>query len=1117
MCLYNSVNNFNVSNVDKNIKSDQCGSTSEQSSCQYPNISKNKQLNCCISVLQRYKSLHDILNLSSHDELYQEDNYEEKLLPPNIFKLAYLNNSNLTNYHTEQLYTSSSVKRTLAEDEPSSVTNSKRIKKELTLKSYRRNNLYVSDFNESIYKDAIKKIDIDSKGIFKNSVLEELDPTIKDRGFIKSSADLSATYFNLKKYILEKVNPFLNEITPTSDIVITPGMSISDLIFNCISNSNFFEMLSENCRKMLINIRATFDEVLPHILQNYINFKHNDSFKKTKIFLNKKKLLPIVKELVIDTVLKLPDSIIHAIEKFDQNEVISSLFIDFHDVFISKSFMKRNIIPIINSNKNKFVNKEVDNNLIFFNNLLEKIGNLLKTSCIFNERVILLGEYEVEQLAKYLLSDICGMPAKFHKKLKLNFGNIEDHQKLIDYDDLDKHCKKNMVTSPSVKELQQFTKINLENIANTNSYEVINKIIEIDGSLKQAEATSIIKNNNQLRQYIAIKELNLRSYHINNLRHREHTSSIYEHAIQMINIDNMELFKNSVLRNLNVIIKRRNFTKSFINLSLTYSNVRKYVLDIISPHIDNIILTADIKITHEMSISDIKYKCLSNTVFFKKLDKVCKKTAEKIVTIPDDNFSHIIQSHINFDSEGRLNITHRKNEFFSEIKSLIIETISNLPQSIINEINKFEQNEILTGVFSVTHGILLPKNLIRTLNLLFNRNMLSYDSFECTLYLSSMIRKIGNIVKEYPIFHKGKLFFLNEYAEKTLSTYLLGDIYGIYDKTITKKLNCDINFMPLLGIYEQDLSMIVIDKEEFENSFIDKLKQTTQLDKYFTKKGKVDIDLSLTYSRVKNYMLEKFYHFLKEVEENTKIKLYHGMTLDDLKISYISNEKLFHQLRMFCSDLNDFIKNCTNSILINLIQCVVYSKIESSQKIVLKKDMRAVFHEDISMLLIKNIPKASKAIVTAIKSLTQSKLVKMHFSLLDGVYVNNTSLIKIKLAFEYTQNKVENDKLLISLVNKIALNVNTIDKYEHSSFNKIINSHIVFEDMTAYDYITKLVKEEIYALKNSLAASVKIINNGKIENADQKIMCKILGNIESHLIEICVNSYKIYVLKHVNQ
>ncbi|WP_092343763.1 hypothetical protein [Candidatus Ichthyocystis sparus] len=1217
MYLYNLSNDFTGSSIDdnKNIKNDTCDNTTEHV-C-YENTHKSNNygygFNHSVGIIPKDEHTHP-LSFCTHDTSYQENNHEEYLLPPDIFKLTQLGKPNLSSkiyrFDNDQTRTSSALKRqcikdesiliepnpkridlkkntkeiitasnlknigqtkkylskskipewqiikkeirielyrcdareimcaektfnalplsptehiaaknTLIDNEPQSITqnlirvgpekisiNINAVKKNIILKYYQHHhiNLWHAKSNSRIvYIDAIKKIGIDNNGSFKNCVLEKMSEIIERRNLLKSSIDLSQTYSNIRKYVLDKISSLFEDDTIDSGILITPGMSISDLRSSCLSNNTFFKKLREHCKKIKQDIQLTSNNNLPRIFQSSATFNLNDYINptniKVRVYYKKDLFMPDTKRLIIDTISNLPNSIISEIEKIDPKIIVNSLFSDVHGVLVSKSLIKNmNLLFASNRHEFEFANKRFDDNLNSFNKLLEKIANIVRKFCIFHDGVFLPDKSTAEQLSKYLLSDMYGVSSKFHKKLKLPAQNTQKPRK------------------------------------------------------------SITRNTYPSEPKTMTKEFCIKPYRKANLLSADNTSNIYEYAIKKISIDNNSRFKDSVLEELGDYITIRGFTSSSINLSKTYSNVRKYVLDKISLYISDAITTTDVLITPGMSLSDLAYNCASNNIFFEKLSKNCEEAVKNIKLVPSNYFSSIIQSCIYLTSTERLIIISKKNKLCSAIKLLIIETISNLPNNIIHELKKFNPNEIYDGLFVNIHNIHLQKSLIRKLELIFNSNKLPDNKFISNLnFINNLLTKIFIEVESQSVLHSGKTLFPGEHTAKLLSKYLLSDMYNIPTKihkelTINKnikdnmsesnykkssetnihdnvklsllkkpllipqkKLKWDLNPVSPLYIYKLALSGIDIDKSNFKSSFIDKTKHYPFVIKHLSRKEKIDIDLSITYNNVKNYILETFSPFLKEIEEKTrsKIKLTNGMTIDELRLSYASNEEFLDKLREFCNKVIISIKNGSNNTLIDIIQLRVPFGIEISKKIMMNKERKNSFLKEIKNLLITNISNVPKTIAESIKLVPNTDIINGCFSNFYDMYVDNESLLKAKLIFDTIILKVINDPLLSESVDKISLD--KIRKQNIISRKKIVNSNLICGKLSTYSYVKKLVEKEFPTLKDKLSDPILTIRNNKIETADQETRDDIFDKLGSDLIETTVISYnRLFVKKH---
>ncbi|WP_176695817.1 hypothetical protein, partial [Candidatus Ichthyocystis sparus] len=331
-----------------------------------------------------------------------------------------------------------------------------------------------------------------------------------------------------------------------------------------------------------------------------------------------------------------------------------------------------------------------------------------------------------------------------------------------------------------------------------------------------------------------------------------------------------------------------------------------------------------------------------------------------------------------------------------------------------------------------------------------------------------------------------------------------------------KKLKWSHDLISTISLYKLALSRINIDKGDFECSFIDKANNYPLVIRHLNKKGKINIDLSITYNNVKNYILETFSPFLKEIEEETraKIKPTDGMTIDELILSYVSNEDFLDKLHKFCTKVIISIKNRSNTTLTDLIQYCVSLGTEISKTIRMNKERKNLFLNELENLLITNISNMPKIIAESIKLVPHANIINGCFSNFHDMYVDNESLLKTKLMFDAIPLKVINDPLLSKSVDKISLNrIDKIRKQNLIKIRKIINMNSICKKLPIYNYIKKLVEKEFPTLKNRISDPILIIRNNKIETADQKTRNEIFNKLGSDLIEAAIISYNRLCIK----
>ncbi|CUT18282.1 MULTISPECIES: hypothetical protein [Candidatus Ichthyocystis] len=110
---------FNADGVDEKqyINSETNNITTEPLSYQNKCMTSNENYDFHTEVLPKHEPYYDFLNLHNSGDLFQEDDYQKRLLPPDIFKLNKLGECNLLSKtkgsYTDKPCTSRALKRIL--------------------------------------------------------------------------------------------------------------------------------------------------------------------------------------------------------------------------------------------------------------------------------------------------------------------------------------------------------------------------------------------------------------------------------------------------------------------------------------------------------------------------------------------------------------------------------------------------------------------------------------------------------------------------------------------------------------------------------------------------------------------------------------------------------------------------------------------------------------------------------------------------------------------------------------------------------------------------------------------------------------------------------------------
>lgn len=552
------------------------------------------------------------------------------------------------------------------------------------------------------------------------------------------------------------------------------------------------------------------------------------------------------------------------------------------------------------------------------------------------------------------------------------------------------------------------------------------------------------------------------------------SKNIYERAIEGINIDSDETLRNTVLRDKKESIEQEGLLVSAIDLSPTYSNIRKYISDRVSPYINSILLyAANAPIVPGLSISEARDKCISNSIFFVKLSECCTKIIKNIEKIPHENFSHLVQDSFFLNSSSILFTTSLvKSDTSVALKKLLIDTVYNLPQSIASVIENLELTEIISGLFSFCHNAYVSKSLLGSVVGIYksiNKEIIKYKPLnnkfsDYKQLFDAAFEKVKKKAKMSIFLHEGILFSPNKSTVELITTHLVSDIteasykmyLDLYDREKQEYKNIELTEVELtkdnaynycredsssssdtninlywdpssvmsFNIYKIALSTVAVDTGDFDNKFICKVQSLLSVKRYLSKTERILCpNLVTTYCRIKDYIVKKLNPLMNEIESTSRAKIEprHGMYLDEFKSAYLSNSEFFEKLSNSCSnickDLENEMSSTTNKSPENSLPCnIIQSYVNftsSGLRISISNRVKNSLSDDILRILIDNIRSLPERIAATIKLLPKSHIIKEYFSLFHDMYVDNKSLLKVKSVFDTIQETIMNDRALI--------------------------------------------------------------------------------------------------------
>ncbi|WP_242641568.1 hypothetical protein, partial [Candidatus Ichthyocystis sparus] len=205
-----------------------------------------------------------------------------------------------------------------------------------------RRNLYCDEYNYTLYEYAIKKIPLDKNNSFRNALLSELGKANNIRVDKRSCSRLSRTYSTINEYIFNKFSPYIKNIR-ADDIAVTAGKSVSEIRKLHVSNSAFFEKLSEYCKKIEQTVNEDQSETLLGLIQDHVRVGTGTFINTKSEILDEKGrdiITDLLKTLIKTVVRNLPNKVKDMIEtELTQNDIHKAIFVKIHNSHVTRSFI----------------------------------------------------------------------------------------------------------------------------------------------------------------------------------------------------------------------------------------------------------------------------------------------------------------------------------------------------------------------------------------------------------------------------------------------------------------------------------------------------------------------------------------------------------------------------------------------------------------------------------------------------------------------------------------------------------------------------------------------------------------------------------------------------------
>lgn len=335
------------------------------------------------------------------------------------------------------------------------------------------------------------------------------------------------------------------------------------------------------------------------------------------------------------------------------------------------------------------------------------------------------------------------------------------------------------------------------------------------------------------------------------------------------------------------------------------------------------------------------------------------------------------------------------------------------------------------------------------------------------------------------------------------------------------------------SMYKTAMSEIYIDHGEFQRNFMEKighLKSRSRFTFCCTP------NLEATYERAKKHIIDMLTPFMRVIEEKARnsIKIKDGMYLEEFKFAHISNKEIFLELNKACSaiikDLEEIesgpLPRYEDDAISGIIQkkVTLHNEGTSNSKFVkckmpisLSCNLRNNIRGDVIELLKANLSDLPEKIMMALQSLPKQKIIEGYFSFFGNTCIDNTSLLKIKEAFDITKLKLIEREELAKFIEE-----NCNSPYDNSNIDCDQSSRIDFAPMAKI--ILKLSKKLITdnlgkALRDN--EHIMFINfnnlnnyeNNRIFFANEGSRYNVIDQFSAYLTPLAADSCIKYFLK----
>lgn len=224
------------------------------------------------------------------------------------------------------------------------------------------------------------------------------------------------------------------------------------------------------------------------------------------------------------------------------------------------------------------------------------------------------------------------------------------------------------------------------------------------------------------------------------------------------------------------------------------------------------------------------------------------------------------------------------------------------------------------------------------------------------------------------------------------------------------------------------------------------------------------MDYSLTCSKIRKYIVDIVSPYINSIIQNSDALITPGMSIEDIRDNYISNDVFFNKLHKCCEEISKDI----HRVPLEEFSTIIQSNISFGQGYFIKTNMNTIaaskklrISKALKYLVLSNLRKLPKKIISVIKNFETIDVFKGTFILLHNVYVIKSFIIDImkihddvekammknrSLKFDYSLAKTK----LEEAINKLVILHEGKVFLPNKSMTKLMIEHLLLDATKIY-------------------------------------------------------------------